>query len=753
MKKLCLLALMLLFAQVIEAQNQTIKGTVVDAVGEPLIGARVKVSGTSQATVTDLDGNFTLSNVPEGAKIDVSCFGMKTKTITASQQMNVSLEDDAAKLDEAVVIGYGTAKAKDLTSPITVVRGEELLNVPTTSPMAALQGKVAGVNIINNGQPGAGPTVRIRGIGSFSNAGPLYVVDGMFYDNINFLNTSDIKDISFLKDASAAAIYGVRAANGVVIVTTKKGARGQKTQINYEGYVGVQSATNVLKMANSSQYATMLLEANYDAYKDYMIKSIDRYGGSYADPDFHNWTYGSNTDWYNQMLRSAAITNHGITISGGTDRASYSTGMSYLYQDGIMDTKNNYSRLNFRGSLDYDATDWLKVGFNGVYSKSNQTHPNNDAWQEAFNAPGLYPIYDPNNADATPEKFADPGSVGYLNNFFNPIASVTYFNSKNENERLLSNFYADFSFIPNKLNFKTSVSYEHTSIDGYVFRPSYYVGLQQRAEHSNLTKSFTTYNNYVWDNTLNYNESWNKHSLGAMLGYSIRQEKYHYLAGTAQDVPEDQEEFWYIGQGTEASRKSSESGSRYRGQSYFTRLSYNYDSKYYLMFTFRADGSSKYNEKWGYFPSVGASWVVSEEPFFKNNVKDIDFLKVRASWGQLGNDKVAASAGKAGVSVGDGSSGVFNNTTYPGFQNTGNFSWIGWELVEETNIGFSLGAFERRLNLEVDYFHRMTKDAVLSPRLPFENATLMGNHGKVLNSGFDISATWNDRIGDRKSVV
>lgn len=753
MKKILLLIIVTFAAQMLWAQSQTVKGVVVDAIGEPVIGATVKVLGTTIAAVTDIDGNFTLTNVPEGSKIDISYVGMKTKTLQVSQNMTVSLDDDSRMLDEVVAIGYGSAKAKDLTSPIAVVRAEEIANIPASSPMAAMQGKVAGVNIVSSGTPGAGPTVRIRGNGSFSNSNPLYVVDGMFYDNINFLNTSDIKDMSVLKDASAAAIYGVRAANGVVIINTKKGARNQKAQITYDGYVGTQKATNVLQMANSSEYGQMLMEANYDAYSPYMKASIDKYGGSYASSDFHDWTYGSDTNWYNELLRSAIITNHALTISGGGDKASYSVGVNHLYQNGIMNIDNDYSRTNFRGSLDYEAADWLKVGFNTVYSKANQTNPNNSAWQTAFNAPGIYPVYDQTNTAASPEKFAAPYSVGFTNNFYNPIAVATYHNSKNRTEQLLTNMYADITIIPEQLHLKSSISYDHSTIEGYTYTPKYYISEQLHTNHSSLSKSMTTYNNYIWDNILNYNDSWGEHSFGAMLGHSLRQEKYHLLTGTAQNVPDGKEEYWYVNQGDEASRKSTEGAHTYRGMSYFGRLSYNYASKYYLMFTFRADGSSKYQEHWGYFPSVGASWVVSDEPFFKNNVEFLDYLKVRASWGKLGNDHVAASDGFASIATGNGASGVFGNSTFAGFQNTTYFSWLRWELVEESNVGLNLAALNNRLNLDVDYFHRMTKDAVLSTRLPFQNETLAGNYGKILNQGVDVSLNWNDRIGEVKYSV
>ena len=730
------------------AAPKTVKGVVVDQTNQPVIGASVQVNGTSIGVVTDFDGTYELTNVPDNAVITFSFIGMKSKEVKVTDSvLNVQLVDDLQKLDEVVVIGYGAAKAKDLTSPITVVKGDELLSTPSTSPMSAIQGKVAGVNVVNSGAPGAGPRVSIRGNGSFTNSSPLYVVDGMFYDDINFLNNSDIQEMSVLKDASAAAIYGVRAANGVVIITTKKGKRNQNAKITYNGYVGVQSATNVLKMANSEQYAQMLLEANYDAYVANMKASIDRYGGSYADADFHNWTFGANTDWYNELLRKAVITNHSIGISGGSEKAVYSLGVSYLYQDGIMDADNNYKRLNFRAAVDYDATSWLKVGFSGVFSNSTQINPNNAAWKEAFNSPSIYPVYDENNAEAFPEKFASPASVGFTSNFYNPVATAKYNNSRNENYQVLSNFYAQFNILPERLNFKTNYSYDYTGTRGRSYIKPYYVSSWQQKSVSELTKSTTNYYNYIWDNTLTYNDKFGDHKVGAMLGYSMRQQQYRYLWGKASNVPEGKDEYMYLGQGDADGVTLGDDGYCYRGQSYFARLNYDYAGKYLLMFTMRADGSSKYQEQWGYFPSVGAAWVMSQESFMQNQ-KAFDYLKLRASWGRLGNDHVAASDGFASINTGNGASGVFGNTTIPGFQNTSYFSYLKWELVDEANVGVNFSTLNNRLNVDLDWYHRMTKRAVISPRLPFSNDVLAGNYGKILNTGFDIAATWSDRIGN-----
>ncbi|HAT62291.1 MAG TPA: TonB-dependent receptor [Prevotella sp.] len=746
MKKIKLLILALLLTGMANAQTQKVQGTVLDSSGEPVIGATIKVDGTKIGVITDIDGNFILDQVPAGAKVTVSYVGMKTQVMQATSTMRIQMKDDSKILDEVVAIGYGTAKAKDLTSPIAVVKGETLTNTPSSSPMTAMQGKVAGVNVVSSGIPGSGPTVHIRGNGSFSNSTPLYVVDGMFYDNINFLNSNDIAEMSVLKDASAAAIYGVRAANGVIIITTKKGTKNQAPKITYDGYVGVQKATNILKMADSNEYATMLLEANYNAYASIAKASIDRYGGSYSDSDFHNWTYGSNTDWYKELLRDAIITNHSINISGGNDKADYAVGMNYLYQNGIMKTDNNYKRLNFRASLDYDATSWLKVGYNGIFTNADQVLANSSAWQQAFNASPLYPVYDSENTAATPTSYTSPASIGYTANFYNPIATADYYNSKNNTKQFLSNFYAKLTFIPDKLSFQTSYGYDHSTIEGHVYIPKYYVSAWQTQSVSSLTKSMTTYNNSIWDNTLTYIDSWGKHNFQAMGGFSMRQENYRYLWGNATNVPGGKDEYLYLSQGSSDGITLGDDGNTYRGMSYFTRLNYNYAQKYYLMFTFRADGSSKYQQHWGYFPSVGASWVVTEENFMKHQ-HVLDYLKLRASWGKLGNDHVAASDGFASIATGNDASGVFGNTIFSGYQNTTYFSYLKWEVVNELNLGFNLSTFKNRLNMDLDYYNRMTNNAVISARLPFSSETLAGNYAKIRNRGLDIALTWNDNIG------
>lgn len=742
MKRLHLLLPVLLLPLLVCAQR-IVSGSVVDDNGEPLIGAAVRVQGTTDGTITDMDGLFSLQNVAEGATVEVLYMGYLPQQLKAAANMRVVLKEDVQRLEDVIVVGYGAAKIKDLTSPIDVVKGEELTAVPTSSPMSALQGKVAGVNIVNSGVPGSGPTVQIRGIGSFSNNTPLFVVDGMFYDNINFLNNGDIEDMSIMKDASAAAIYGVRAANGVVIITTKRGKNNQRPDVTYDGYVGVQTVSNLIDMCSSDQYAEMLLEVNKRSYTRMFRNSMTMYGGTY-DAEAGVFHLDQNTNWYKQLLRPAVMTNHSLTINGGSEKATYGVGMSYLYQNGIMNTPNSYNRMNLRGNLEYKPFKWLTVGFNGIFVQSKQQFPNNAAWQQAYNMPGIFPVYDPTTAELYTDGFASPMTLQLTNNFYNPVATAKYYDSRNTTNQMMASAYAQFNILPDKLNLRTSYNYDYTGMEATTFIPEYYISNNQKNETSNLTKSTTSFNNWIWDNTLTYSDQWGKHGFKAMLGLSLREERYRNLWAVAQDVPAGKDSYKYISLGNTEGRVTGDDGNRYRGFSYFGRLNYNYDDRYMLMFTIRRDGSSKYNEKWGTFPSVGAAWVLTNEEWLKG-VEGVDYLKLRASWGLLGNDKIGASFG---TTSSDLARAVFGtNTAVSGYVNSSNFSWLSWEVVNETNVGTNFAFFGNRLTGDIDWYYRLTQNAVVSPMLPMQEQSIAGNWGEILNMGVDINLNWEQRIG------
>lgn len=733
----------------VEIYAITVTGKVVDQMDEPLPGVSINVPGTGLATATNDDGTYTLQGVGERAQIRFSFIGAKpvVENVNGRSVINVKMVDDMQILDEVVVIGYGSAKAKDLTSPIAVVKGDAIATIPTPSPMNALQGKVTGVQVLSSGVPGGSPTIRVRGTGSFSDSSPLYVVDGVQYSDIGFLNNDDIEEISVLKDASASAIYGVKAANGVVLVTTKRGRHDMPARVTYNGYVGVQKVGKRLKMANSAEFATMLKEVDERAYRSVLMGSINLWGG-----DYDTNTFNADTDWYKELLRDAFITNHSLSISGGSKKATYSMGINYLSQDGIMDSDNNYSRWNLRGSLDYDVTSWLTTGFTTLISSSNSQNPQNGAWQFAYSTPSILPVYDENYADAYPVKYASAAQIGIVNNILNAVAMANYPNITNKGNQYLINYYANFKIIPEKLSFRTNYGRDFGSFSNRAFTPAYLVGPAQMSSTSNLSRSNTTYDNWSWENILTYKDKFGKHGVGAMVGYSMYQNKNWGNWSSSTEIPEGREEYWYVSNGNEETAKGGDSGYRERAQSVFARLNYDFDSRYLLMFTMRADGSSKYQQTWGYFPSVGAAWVISNEPFFKN-VKNVDFLKLRASWGKLGNNKVAASDGFAAVRTGLAASGVFGNNTYTGYQNTVYYTDLDWEVVNETNVGVSVEMFNSRLQADLDYYYRLTENAIISAKIPFSPHSLAGNYGEIENSGLEFSANWTDRIGNFRYSV
>lgn len=738
---------MLLMTKIVFAQgNITVSGTVTEkATDYPAIGVSVLVKGTTTGTVTDLDGKYSIPDVSPNATLVFSYIGMTTveEPINGRTVINAQMAEDTQKLNEVVVIGYGTSKAKDLTAPIAIVKAEDILKHATTSPMQALQGKVAGVQIINSGQPGKGPDVRVRGIGSFGDTKPLYVVDGMFYDNIDFLNNSDIQDLSVLKDASAASIYGVRAANGVVIVTTKRGIMNKQATITYDGYVGFQKATNVLKMANSAQYSLMQQGIGDPTTLGILENSINEYGG-----DKQSLIPASNTSWYDELLRTAFIQNHSIDITGGTDKTAYSIGMNYTGQEGIMDAKNEYERFNMRAKADYTVFNWLKVGANVVLSNATQYLPNNAAWQSAYQTPSIMPVIDENRkaTDAYPVKFSSPSQIGFGGYFGNPVARARYNDNKTNTIQILPTFFAELNLLPeSKLVFRTAYSQDIAFMQGRNYIEQFRVGGGQENPVSSLQKETKFYRNWILDNTLTYRDTFGPHNFTAMLGQSVRSENYRFLWGKAPGVPGGKEEYMYLSQGNANGRETGDDGSTYRGMSFFGRVTYDYLGKYLLSATMRADGSSKYQEKWGYFPSVGVAWIMTEEDFMKDQ-QIVDFLKLRASWGKLGNDKIQASDGFASVLQDLGTSGVFGPGIIPGYTNMIYFSSLRWEVVNEFNIGTDFALLNNRLGVEVDYYRRITENAVINAPLPMGAGSLLGNNGEISNSGVEISVNWSNNI-------
>ena len=735
MKKLLIIIGTLLTGFAAYAQGYQVKGIVQDELG-PVIGATVIEAGTMNGTSTGLDGDYILTVSGPDAMVEVSCMGYATRSFKASElPATINLSEDETFLEEVVVVGYGTQKAKDLTAPIVNVKGEELAKQATANPMAALQGMVSGVQITQSGAPGAGPSVKIRGVGSIGDyATPLYVVDGAFMDNIDFLSSSDIESLTVLKDASAAAIYGVRAANGVILVTTKKGATG-KVRVAYDGYAGVQVPTNIMKLANTEQYVELYNLA---------------FAGSTGFTPKNASDYSHDTDWYATLVHPAFTHSHSLDLSGGTEKTNYSVGLSYFWQDGIMNyTKNDYGRLNFRARLDQTMTDWLKVGFNTVVSKWNANNANSEVYYQAFVNPPVYPVYNESNAAAYPEPFDSPQRYGYANAYGNPAASAFYNRNWSDGLKTVFSAYAEATIIPEKLKFKTSYNLDFNFSDGKAYTPEHFVGGSQGTSISSLGKTFSYGTYHILDNTLTYSDTVGDHSFTAMLGQSTRMQYNAWLKGTVSSVPDFDLQSLYLTNGSYKNQQATDGGSRYNGLSFFTRGTYNYKGKYLATVTLRADGSSKYQQKWGIFPSIGIGWNISDEPWMKNS--PFDFLKLRASWGMLGNDNVPANDVSIVGTTGIASSAVFGNTVVDGIgAQTVYQNYLRWEVVTEANVGADFAMLGSRLNGEIDLYHRVTDRVVFYAPIATGGgvATLLANNGKVLNAGVELSLNWADSISE-----
>lgn len=752
-KKIYLLTLLLcLFSLQMWAQNVKMSGVVRDASdGSTLPGVNVTIPGTSTGTITDIDGNYSI-NVPKGSSLSFSYVGYETQSITADldRVLNVNLKTVATSMNEVVVVGYGTQRSKDLTAPITSVNANELSKQTTSNAMSALAGSIAGVQVTNNngGQPGASPTVLIRGLGSIPSSGtstsgaPLYVVDGMFYSDINFLNTNDIESMTVLKDASSAAIYGVKAANGVIIITTKKGRLNTKARISYDGYVGMQTATNVLQMANSQQYSNYMLAKGNADYAALIANSIVQYGGSGNTPSI-------NTNWYKELLRPAFMQNHSLDISGGSEKTTYSMGLNYTYQNGIMNVAlNKYDRLNLRGKADYQATDWLKIGFGVIVSNSTTYLPNNAAWFNAYASPSIYPVFDNNNVNALSKRYADPGTIGLDNSHINnPVAQADYYNNYNTGFQVLPNAYFDINFWKNKLVWHTQLNEGFTLNTQRQYTPVYYVSPNQQNSISSLLKQQDTYNNYVIDNTLTYKDKFGKNNINIMLGNSERMERWQMLRGTAKNVPGINSQSMYLDQGDPTTLGTTDDGYAYNSVSFFARGAYDYGNKYLATVTFRADGSSKYPyHPWGYFPSVGLGWVVSGEDWMKNQHL-FSFLKIRGSWGLIGNDNVPRG-GYSIVTTNGGTSAIFgDNMMIAGSQINGFVNPLIWEKTGEWDFGADMNFLRDRLSATFDWYRKTTQNGVFTAPIPNTNFTQTGNFANILNTGVELSAKWTDKVG------
>ena len=712
-----------------ELPDIPVTGKVTGANGAALSGVSITIKGTNTGTTTDDAGNFSIVVPNENAILVFSYVGYGAQELAVGNHtvFNVLMVSSANQLDQVVVVGYGTQRKLDVTGTVTQIKGEEVSKQPVMNPISGLQGKVAGVHITNSGAPGASPQIRIRGVGTvYGNPNPLYVVDGVWYDDISFLNPADIDNMTILKDASSEAIYGIRAANGVVLVTTKKGRSG-KAVVNYNGYVGNQVITNDVKMANGPQYAQM-------------VNELDVIGGvasRYADPA----SYGT-TDWYHQIFRDAITTNHQVSVSGGGEHSTYNFSLGYLLQDGIVE-KNRFERFTAKLQNDFQLVSALKLGYVVTGSMNKSTDIPGSIFHQTYSAVPIVPVY---YADGT---YGDPNDFNVTSSAnFNPQVTLDFFDQKSKNYRLTGTVYADLKFAQH-FTFHSNIGGDFGQNEVRNYTPVYTATLAQRNTVSKLALTDGRTRNWILENTLTYDNRFGDHNLKVLLGQGAQSYSFRETRGTADNVPNNSEGDFYLALGN--NRDVTDVGSLSKVASYFGRVNYSFQSKFLVTATLRADGSSKFSEdeRWGYFPSLGLGWVVTQEKFMDDQ-SFFDNLKLRGSWGKIGNMSVPANLSVLKVTqtpqliyVGG------NGTTSPGASiNTIVPPATFWEKGVGTDIGLEATVFKNRLYAEITFYNKKTEDAIFDipilGSLGTSGSTVTGNQATFQNQGVEFMFNWKD---------
>ena len=756
------------------AQSMLVSGTVTSAAdGEPLIGVTVMVKNSKVGTATDIDGNYSIE-AQKGSVLVFSYVGMQQREIpVTSNRLDVALLDDSSTLDDLVVIGYGVQKKKLLTGATSQIDGSDIAKMNTNSPLQAMQGQLAGVNISSNsGQPGESMKVRIRGLGTIGNASPLYLIDGVGGD-ISTLNPADIESIDVLKDAASSAIYGAQAANGVVLVTTKKGREG-RTKVTFDGYYGIQNVAHKVKMLNAREYMTIMDEQqiadNSDPYDWDSMPSIWR-----TDAE-GNRLGVYDTDWTNQMFKKNASTqSYTIGVTGGNANSTYAMSIGYLNQEGIAGGSkvSDYSRYNFRINSDHKlfggiVTVGEQVSF--VYKKNNGIgtgNQYNNTLRGAFGVSPLIPVY---GADG---EYYDTTNNEWTNGAGNPYGSMMVCNQKeNKSTTFTGNVYAQVEPIKN-LKLRTVFGAVAGSSEYRSYTPIYRFGIYSYSDHTSVSQNMNRSLGMTWTNTLSYDFDIKDHAFKALVGMEAYRYEGTYVGAGQRDLKEgfDTWPYAWINNGTAATSADGLSASGYphdvsRSVSYFGRLSWNWREKYMVDVTVRGDGSSKFarGHRFGTFPSVSAGWNISSEEFMEASREWLDFLKIRGSWGRVGNQNISNYMYLAPVKVtnthyffgeyfgpngsyGDYSTTLGNNWgAYP--NRLGNAD-LTWETSEQLNFGFDAAFFASRLHMNFDWYRKTTKDwLVEAPILATAGAGAPYiNGGNVINTGVEIALNWNDVIG------
>ena len=724
------LVVVLLCCLFFDLQAQTISGTVTSAEdNEPLIGVTIQIKNTTSGSVTDLDGNYTINASSEDVLV-FSYIGFDPQEITVGSQtrIDVGLNPNITEMDEVVVVGYGTLRRSDMTGSVTSVRGEELTTVPLADPVQALQGKVAGLQILNaSGDPGSAPIVRLRGVTTLNNNNPLFVVNGVIIDvaqedsgsSLDFVNPNDIESIEVLKDASATAIFGARGSNGVILITTKSGEGN--TRVNFNAEHGWETVANKIELMNAREFAEYINDITPGTYNN-----LD------ALPDI---------DWQDEIFsENAKIQNYTLSMSGGNESLNYYTSFGYYYQEGVL-SKSDLERVNGNINIGFKVRDNINMGANiniAHYEKQNAPGVVNTAYR-------AWPLDAPYSAD---------GSFAEVNGGGNALAAIEFSNSFRNNIRTLGNLFAEIEPFEG-ITFKSSIQFDGDFVKTTSFTPQFFVAPLQQNETSDIDKEFSHNFQWVWENTVSYNKEWGNHRLNAVVGYSAQERQREFINGHTENLLRDNELFWYLDAGETGGeeRTLENNGSHSAITSMLFRVNHVIDNKYLFTVTGRRDASSNFgvNNRSGFFPSAAFGWNIHDEGFYPfGNV--LNQMKFRASWGVVGNEKI--NFRDQFSTIGSAVNAVFNDQLVSGasFTTPGNPD-LRWEETEQINFGFELAAFDAKLTSEIDYFVKKTSDILVDLNAPgyagngaFVRFT--DNAADVKNSGLEFNFNWQDQIGD-----
>lgn len=714
-----------------QQQAKTVTGTVTDVSGEPIIGANIRIKGTTTGTITDIDGNFSIEAEPQSV-IEVSYIGYLTQETVINNQKSIRflLKEDTKTLDEVVVIGYGVQKKADLTGSVANINTEKLNTQSNANIGQALQGKIAGVDIVSQGgAPGSGTRIMVRGIGTLNNASPLYIVDGMYMNSIDHINPNDIASIDVLKDASSAAIYGSRAANGVIIVTTKEGSNTEgKPIIDLSVNLGISTASKFLDMLDAKGWAEVTTIARQAIGKPALDMATDLAN----KPD---------NDWQDIMFRPALMQNYNLSVKGGGKYSTYYTGLGYFNQDGIV-KGTNYQRYNIQSKNDYKRG-IFSAGTNLIISFSHDK-PLHQELRGGMIGTILQSV-------PTLEKYDDTreggygGTYGDVVNIPHPLAIIddNIMDRYNENVKIFANLYAQielFKGLKYKLNLTPDFSFERYK--NYLNK--YDFGLATNSI-TQLTERQRRRRNILVENLLTFDRTFGEHKISALAGYTYQDSRFRHIQAYGEGLPQGLEEI------DAATTNRSNEGNSWRSvlTSILGRVFYSYQNKYLFTATIRRDGSSKFgkNNRYGYFPSFSLGWNVAEEKFMEN-VHWLDQLKLRGGYGVLGNQEIDnyqySSTITTGINYPDGNGGLLQGAFPKNFANPD----IKWEETAMTNVGIDFMAFTNRLSLTADYYVKNTKDILLTVPIPISSGGAndpIRNAGKIRNNGFEFNLGWMDQ--------